>query len=84
MKIKRLTAALAGTMLSTAALTATNAAYATDPGPDPIVQSDIRVLAEKVGTMPRKLGPGLFFGGPDGSVERNLPFDQRRIARGDR
>lgn len=40
-------------------------AQATPIGPDPVdITSDIRVLAEKVGNMPRKLGPGLILVDP--------------------
>ena len=55
------------------AITSAGPALATDPGPDPIVQSDVRVLAEKVGTMPRKTGPGLFLIDPSNPALGTFP-----------
>lgn len=49
-------------------------AQATPIGPDPVdTTSDIRVLAEKVGTMPRKFGPSLILLNPGDPSQGTVP-----------
>ena len=60
-----------------AALVAGATAASAQPGPDPIdTSSDIRVLIEKVGTMPFEVGPGLVLSGIDGpNLQSPVPAD---------
>ena len=48
-------------------------AQATPIGPDLIADSNIKVKVEKVGTMPRKLGPSLFLADPSDPSKGTVP-----------